>query len=122
MKLILITLLLSLGLTAMAQASNLRTRISDDEKTLSIQVDGNENGRDIHLTKTFDVAHMNSLQKDLLKYQVFKAAGLTAPLHELQWLILVVLGLPVLLVTLLIVRYQSRKDALMNSVDVLEQI
>ncbi|MFD2933430.1 hypothetical protein [Spirosoma flavum] len=118
MKLLLMSLLLSIGMLTIAQkavASNLRTRISDDEKALSIQVDGNANGHKIHLDKTFDVANMNSLQKDLLKYQVFNDAGLTAPLSEIPWLILVILGLPALIITLLIVRYQTRKRALVGS-------
>lgn len=119
MKLLLMSLLLSIGMVAMTRqsvASNLRTRISDDAKTLSIQIDGSNNGRVIHYRQTFDVAGMNALQKEVIKYRAFYSASVMVPLHEIQGLILLILGLPALVIALLIVRYQSRKGVSMKPV------
>lgn len=114
MKYFLMSLLLSIGLVAMTQtamASNLRTRISDNSQTLSIQIDGVKHGRKVHYNQRFDVAGMNALQKEVLKYRAFNAAGVTIPFHEIAWLVFSALGFVALILTGLIVGYQIRKGA-----------
>ncbi|GAB3806881.1 hypothetical protein GCM10028819_43140 [Spirosoma humi] len=92
MKYLFSCLLICIGLTTVPQrsvASNLRTRISDDTKTLSIQLDGNQDGRKIQFSQTFNVAGMNPVQKELLLYRAFRSAGVPVPIHEIPWLVLV---------------------------------
>lgn len=112
MKHLLIALLICIGLAIMPQrstASTLRTRISDDNRTLSIQLDGNQGGRKIQFSQTFDVAGMNPVQKELIKYRAFRSAGVPVPIHEIPWLIFGPLCLIVFSVSLLVVRYQGRQ-------------
>jgi len=112
MKFLFISLLLSLATVAMANKSGyskLRKRISDDENTLSIQIDGNQNGRTIHYKHTFDVAGMSNLRKEVLKYRVFHSLGVAVPFHEMPWCISVAAGLVVLDVTLFLVGYRALK-------------
>ncbi|GAB4029923.1 hypothetical protein [Spirosoma jeollabukense] len=119
MKYLLICLLLSTGLvlmTANAKASNLKTRISDDNRTLSIQIDGYKNGKTIHYNQRFNVAGMNALQKTILKYRAFNSAGVTIPFGEISWLFFVALGLTAVVLTGLIVWYQIRKGVFVKSV------
>lgn len=78
MKPILMSLLLCLGIQALAwqaTACTLRTRISDDGRVLSIQIEGTRHGKKINYERTFDVAGMNDLQKEILKHRVFSAVG-----------------------------------------------
>ena len=82
--------------------SRLEKRIEDDGKTLSIQIEGVVNGREIRYRRTFDVAGMNDLQKDVLKCRVFYAQGLGVPLHELPGLVFAMPVLAALLIGLLI--------------------
>ena len=119
MKYLLISLLLSIGLVAMtpnAKASNLRTRISDDNQTLSIQIDGFKNGAKIQYNQHFNVAGMNALQKTVLKYRAFNSAGVTLPFHEIAWLVFAALGIITLVFTGLIAGYQVRKGAFMKPI------
>jgi hypothetical protein len=119
MKYLLICLLLSIGLVAMtsnAKASNLRTRISDDNQTLSIQIDGFKNGEKIHYSQRFNVAGMNALQKTVLKYRAFNSAGVSIPFHEIAWLFFAALGVITLIFTTLIVGYQVRKGAFIKPI------
>ncbi|RIV24890.1 hypothetical protein DYU11_06110 [Fibrisoma montanum] len=109
MRLILITLLMSVSLTALSQRSVLQTQLIDNSQTLSIRINGNVDGRKIQYNQTFDVAYMNDLQKDLLKYRVFESQGVSLPLHEMTRLILAVLTGLVLIITLGIVSYRIRK-------------
>jgi hypothetical protein len=112
MKLILISLLLSIGIQAMAQqatTSKIRTRISDDGNALSIQIDGTRNGQKIHYDQTFDVADMNGLQKDILKYRVLDSVGAPLPIHEMSRVIGLAFGFLTLAITFLIVRFQMRR-------------
>lgn len=112
MKHLLIGLLVCIGLAAMPQcsvASTLRTRISDDNRTLSIQLDGNQDGRKIQFSQTFNVAGMNPVQKELLKYRAFQSAGVPVPIHEIPWLVFGPLCLIVFGTSLFIVRYQTRQ-------------
>lgn len=112
MKHLLICLLVCIGLAAMPQrsvASTLRTRISDDNQTLSIQLNGNQDGRKIQFSQTFNVAGMNPVQKELLKYRAFKSAGVLVPIHEIPWLVYGSLCLIVFGSSLLALRYQARQ-------------
>ncbi|SFC73596.1 hypothetical protein [Spirosoma endophyticum] len=117
MKHLLIALLLSIGLVAMttnANASNLKTRISDDNQTLSIQIDGFKNGKEIHYSQHFSVADMSALQKTMLKYRAFNSAGVAIPFHEISWLFFTALVVITLILTGLIVGYQVRKGVFMK--------
>lgn len=119
MKHLLVCLLLSIGLVAMtanANASNLRTRISDDNRTLSIQIDGFKNGEMIHYNQRFNVAGMNTLQKTMLKYRAFNSAGVAVPFREISWLFFAAIGFIALVLTGSIVWYQVRKGVFVNSV------
>ncbi|CAN5428084.1 hypothetical protein BH09BAC4_BH09BAC4_10470 [soil metagenome] len=119
MKHLQVCLLLSIGLVAMttnANASSVRTRISDDNQTLSIQIDGVKNGQTIHYNQRFNVAGMNALQKTVLKYRAFNSAGVSIPFHEIAWLIFAALGLIMLILTSLIVQYQVRKGVFVKPV------
>lgn len=117
MKVLFINLLLSISLSAAAQSSPLRTRIVNDDQTLSIQIDGFKNGRKIHYNRTFDVARLNPLQKEILKYRAFESQGIALPLHEMVWLIFAALGLPAGVAALLIGRSPAKKAALTNPVN-----
>jgi hypothetical protein len=112
MKHLLVGLLICFGLAIIplrSIASTLRTRISDDTRTLSIQLDGSQDGRKIHFSQTFNVAGMNAVQKELLKYRTFRSVGVPVPIHEIPWLVFVPLCLVVFSTSLLIVRYQTRQ-------------
>ncbi len=79
MKTFLSTLLLLAGATAMAQTSvhsNLNTSINDDNKTYSIRIDGDRNGKVIHYDRTFNVAGLSKAQKEALKTRVLDSLGL----------------------------------------------
>ncbi|WP_421827344.1 hypothetical protein [Larkinella sp.] len=115
MKLLLISLFLTISTVAMAQSS-LRMRISDDEKTLSIRIDGTRNGRKIHFNQAFDVSDMSTLRKELLKYRVFTSLELSPPLHEMPWVILSILGVVVVFFTELVLRFRPTKPARFRSV------
>ncbi|KAA9349897.1 hypothetical protein [Larkinella humicola] len=110
MKLLFFSLILTIGTAAMAQSS-LRTRISDDEKTLSIRIDGTQNGRKIHFNRAFDVSDMSALRKEMLKYRVYTSLGISPPLHEMPWVILTVLGVLVVFFTGLVLRFRPVKPA-----------
>jgi hypothetical protein len=102
---------LSIGTVAMAQSSSLRTRISDDERTLSIRIDGNQNGRKIHFNQAFDVSKMSNLRKEMIKYRVYTSQGLIIPIHEMPWTVFTVLGTLVLVITLFVIRFQPKNPA-----------
>ncbi|UFH55931.1 hypothetical protein [Spirosoma sp. KNUC1025] len=113
MKHLLILILLSISTFTMAQSSSrLKTRIVDNSQTLSIQIDGNRNGRSIHYKQTFDVEGMTTLQKDILKYRAFTSQNVMPPLHDMAVSIATILVAISLVVTFLIVGYQSRKTTL----------
>ena len=90
-----------------AAPTSLRKQIVDDEKTLSIQVDGVSAGRQIHYRQTFNVAGMNRLQKEWLTFQTFQAQGIPSSVRELSWVLLLVASVLILLVALLITFYQN---------------
>ena len=68
--LLIVTLFLKLStLVALAQQpvpSSLRTRITDDGQTLSIQFDGFKSNRKVHYDQHFDVSNMSGLQKEII--------------------------------------------------------
>ena len=114
MQRFLIILLVGFSLIATAHdavASTLKTRISDDSRTLSIQIDGNKDGRPIHVNQVVDVAGMNTLQKELIKYRTFTAVGVAVPLHEIPWLLALAFGLPAFIIALVIARNQRQNVA-----------
>lgn len=79
MKTILTSLLLGLCVSALAQPSRssmTHMSINDDDKELSIQVEGTVNGKDINYNRRFNVAGLSSAQKDALKNSVFDSLGL----------------------------------------------
>ncbi|HEX8531034.1 MAG TPA: hypothetical protein VF646_13475 [Cytophagales bacterium] len=83
---LLMALLLLVPVIATARepvVSRLEKRLEDDGKTLSIHLDGFVDGREIRYRRSFDVAHMNGLQKELLKCRVYYAQGLGVPLDEM---------------------------------------
>ena len=96
-------------MVAPVKASKLRTRVSDDSQTLTIQVDGKKNGQTIHLNQRYDVTGMNTVQKEILMYRTFRSVGLVLPLHEMPALIFGTFGLVIFISTLLIMRYQGSK-------------
>ncbi len=112
--------LFCLVLSFMAQAKSAPTsickRIADDEKTLSIRIDGVQNGHPVHYDRSFDVAGMNRLQKEWLTFRTFQSQGIALSFHDVRWLLLLVLGVTSLLVALVIVIYQAQQEANMSAV------
>lgn len=79
MKLVLASLLMLASLTAIAQSSvhsTVNTEINDDDKTYSIRIDGDRNGKEIHYNRTFNVAGMSKTQKEAMKNRVLDSLGL----------------------------------------------
>ncbi len=58
-----------------SRTSMTHSSIDDDDKTMSIKVDGTVNGREISYNRRFDVRGMNGSQKDALKQRVFDSLG-----------------------------------------------
>jgi hypothetical protein len=84
MKTILTSLLLTLSIAATAQQSrssysSTSTSINDDDKTLSIQIEGTANGKDVRYNRTFSVVGMSKAQKEALKTRVLDSLGLGEP-------------------------------------------
>ena len=112
MKTIFIFLLLVLGTVAMARPAELpieRTRIAEDDATLTIQIDRENGYQSIHYQHTFNVADMNWMEKDLLKIRVFASQGVVLPFREIADLLVLIVGILALAGTLLIVNYQASK-------------
>ncbi|QKZ12838.1 hypothetical protein [Spirosoma sp. KUDC1026] len=79
MKLLLSLFLLGASLVATAQTSTYSTthsQINDDDKTLSIQIDGQRNGQPIKYNRTFNVASLNKTEREALKNRVLDSLGL----------------------------------------------
>lgn len=79
MKTFLTSLLLGLSAAALAQSSRhatTHTSINDDDQTLSIQVEGHVNGKEVSYNRRFNVTGLSSAQKDALKNSVFDSLGL----------------------------------------------
>jgi hypothetical protein len=82
MKSLLTLALLSIGTLALAQASRqstTSTTINDDGKTLSVQVEGQVDGKSIEYRRTFDVAQLSRRAKDDLKHRIFDSLGIGEP-------------------------------------------
>ncbi|MFD2573037.1 hypothetical protein ACFSUS_20515 [Spirosoma soli] len=119
MKRLLILLLLSVSTivtTRPSTSSRVKTRISDDGRILSIQIDGFSDRRTIHYNRSFNVVDMNRLEVDLLTFRVFSSQGVTPPFDQMSSLLLAALGLSLFIITLLIVVYRQKRSALMNPV------
>ncbi|MBO0948238.1 hypothetical protein [Fibrella forsythiae] len=118
MKYVLIGFLLCLSVVCRAQhaPNSIRKQISDDEKTLSIRIDGIQNGQPVHVDQSFDVSGMNQLQKEWLTFQAFRAQHIPVSIHEIRWLLILSLGVIALLMTLLIIVYQTQRAAQMSAV------
>lgn len=79
MKYSLLFLFASVAVTATAQTSTYSTthsQINDDEKTLSIQIDGQRDGQSIAYNRSFDVRGMSKAQRDALKNRVLDSLKL----------------------------------------------
>lgn len=70
--------LLSVSMAGLAQSrsSNVVSNINDDDKTLSIQVAGTVDGREVNYNRQFRVTGMSKAQKDALKERVMDSLGL----------------------------------------------
>ncbi|NEU69258.1 hypothetical protein [Spirosoma agri] len=76
MKSILTFLLLGAGFGALAQSSSsLSTVINDDDKTMSILIEGDRNGQAIKYNQKFDVRKLSAADKDALKSRVLDSLG-----------------------------------------------
>ena len=76
MKKILTILLAGVSTLAIAQKkSNLSRSIDDDGKTLSIQVTGTIDGREISFDKSFDVADMSKEERMALRDKILDSIG-----------------------------------------------
>lgn len=116
-QLIALMLLLTISMATLARnpvRTSLTTRIADDSNTLTIQIDSQKNGHTMHYLHSFDVAGMNWLQKDWLKYRVFAGKNVMLPFHEMRNLAVAAVGLLVLLSTLFLIGYRLRKSSLAN--------
>ncbi|MFD2571388.1 hypothetical protein ACFSUS_12135 [Spirosoma soli] len=117
MKLLFITLLLCISIFTSAEAATpsvLRTRISDNGVTLSIQINGYKNGRKINYDQTTNVSRLNWLQKELVKYRAFRSQGLFLPLREMPGLCMTASGLVVLMSTLSMMGYTMKRISRAN--------
>lgn len=118
MKILLIFLLMALGTVAMARPANAptqRTRIADDNTTLTIRIDRENGMQPVHYQHVFNISNMNWIEKDLLKIHVFADQGVAIPFHEIAELVVLVVGILALVTSLLIVNYQASKRPTLTS-------
>ncbi|GAB3916616.1 hypothetical protein [Larkinella terrae] len=108
MKTLLLAFLLIIGPLAMAHTV-LQTRLVDNGQTLSIRINGHQDGRKIQFDRTFDISNRNVLEKEMIKYRAFQSVGLTLPPNEMPWLLSSALGLVVVAGTVLVLRFQKVK-------------
>jgi hypothetical protein len=112
MKNLLIALLLTISTAVLAQKvqpSPTRTSITDDGATLIIQIDRPTDKIPIHYLQRFDIADLNRIQKEWLKYRVFARQGLVLPLDEMTGLGVTIVGLLASFWALLMVGCRSLK-------------
>ncbi|QJD78659.1 hypothetical protein [Spirosoma rhododendri] len=79
MKPLFLALLLGISFAATAQTStysSTHSSINDTDKTLSIQINGQRNGREFAYNRTFDVRGLNKTQKEAIKNRVLDSLGL----------------------------------------------
>ena len=111
-----LALLLAISTASLAgNPESVRTRIADDNNTLTIQIDQQKNGYNAHYQHRFDVSGMSFVQKDWLKYRVFAEQDTMLPFHEMRGLVFTVASLLAFLSTLLVVGYRHIKTAPVNS-------
>lgn len=82
MKPFLFLILLTTAAAATAQTARQSTTsmtINDNGKTLSVQVDGQIDGRSVEYRRTFDVARLSDRAKDDLKHRIFDSLGIGEP-------------------------------------------
>lgn len=110
-RFLLLLLFASFGLFArQPESTTVRTRITDDGETLSIRIDGQREGKQIHLHKTLDVTGWNRLAKESVKLRAFLAVKLIPPFHEISGLILTAASAVLLALTMLLVGVRSARD------------
>lgn len=88
MKPIFLALLLIASFAATAQTSTYsmtHSQINDNDKTLSIQINGQRNGREIAYNRTFNIRGMSKAQKETLKTRVLDSLGLGETPPTPQW-------------------------------------
>lgn len=79
MRFLLIGVFISASVAATAQTSSyssLSSHINDDEKTLSIRISGEKDGRPVQYNQTFNVASLTKAQREALKNRVLDSLGL----------------------------------------------
>ena len=80
MKTRLTTLLALIGSLAFAQQHNsISQSINDDEKTLSIRVNGTIDGKSIDYDRTFDVSGLNKSERDALREHILDSLNIRMP-------------------------------------------
>ncbi|MBD2751574.1 hypothetical protein [Spirosoma validum] len=80
MKIILTTFLALTGSLALAQQHNsISQSISDDEKNLSIRVNGTVDGKPIDYDRTFDVSSLNKSERDALRERILDSLNIRMP-------------------------------------------
>ncbi len=87
MKFIFAVLLIATGVITRAQSpvgKTVNMTIEEDDKTLSIQVDNQRNGRTVNYKRTFDIAGMSQSEKEILKNRVQDSLGVYDPLRSAQ--------------------------------------
>lgn len=117
-KLLLLTLFLRLAPVALATEAKpapapLQMRMADDGKTLTIHIDGYQNQREIHYHKSFEVAGMSRLRKELLILRVFHEQGIDLPVEKTLGPLLAGLGAVALGIGIIIVSYRRIRVARM---------
>jgi hypothetical protein len=85
-----------------------RTRITDDNSKLTIEINRSNGGQPVHYQCTFSVVDMNWIEKDLLKLRVFTAQEIAIPFHEIAGLMVLVGGGLILALSLMGVSYKLR--------------
>lgn len=73
MKILTTLFLLFVGFTTIAQRSSYRQDIHDTGKQLVIRVDGAENGKEFHFSKSFDILGMSDEEKSALIRRVLES-------------------------------------------------
>lgn len=78
-RLLIASLLLIPTLSAIAQNQRSSISISDDDKTMSIRVEGVFKGRDIDYDQAFNVTGMTGREKEALKRRILDSLGVGEP-------------------------------------------
>ncbi len=81
------TLLLSacsMAVVAQTKTSKNRVsqRVSDNDKTMQISINGDIDGRAVNYDRTFDVSNLNQAEKDALKQRIADSLGLGSNINQ----------------------------------------